>query len=158
MITGGTQRKARLLDSEGKLDMVQQALFAVASEFDWDLQAWAILANHYHFVATSPEEPTTLRSLVSKFHAVTARELNRMDNARGRHVWFQYWDSHIGYHRSYLARLNYVHNNPVHHGLVRLAAAYPWCSAAWFERNSSPAVRKTVASFKTDRLRVADDF
>ena len=35
--------------------------------------------------------------------------------------------------KSYLARLNYVHQNPVKHGLVRVANQYRWCSAAWLE-------------------------
>src|ERR1700689_3090201 len=42
------------------------------------------------------------------------------------------------------ARLHYVHRNPVHHGLVRAATAYPWCSAAWFETEAPASFRKTV--------------
>jgi hypothetical protein len=51
-----------------------------------------------------------------------------------------------------------VNNNPVHHGVVDYAAKYPWCSAGWFEAKASPAFRKTVESFKTDRISVPDDF
>ena len=39
-------------------------------------------------------------------------------------------------HNSLLARLNYVHNNPVHHGIVPAARQYPWCSASWFENSA----------------------
>ena len=59
---------------------------------------------------------------------------------------------------SYLARLNYVHRNPVKHGLVKVANQYPWCSAAWFERTASPAQVKTIYSFKTDKVNVYDDY
>jgi len=51
-----------------------------------------------------------------------------------------------------------VHENPVHHGLVRTATAYPWCSAGWFERTASRAFQSTVSSFKIDRVKVYDDF
>ena len=52
----------------------------------------------------------------------------------------------------------YVHQNPVKHGLVTVANQYPWCSAAWFERESSPAIVKSIYRFKTDRVSVEDDF
>ena len=62
------------------------------------------------------------------------------------------------YEKSYLARLNYVHQNAVKHGLVRIANQYPWCSAGWFENAATRAQVKTIYGFKTDRLRVNDDF
>ena len=73
-------------------------------------------------------------------------------------MWYQFFDSHITYQRSYLARLKYVHENPVHHGLVDAARNYRWCSAAWFEREAHVAFQKTVASFKVDRIKVVDSF
>jgi len=54
--------------------------------------------------------------------------------------------------------LNYVYHNPVHHGLIDNAENYPWCSAAWFGRNAPAGFVKTVLSFKTDQLKIPDDF
>ncbi len=158
MVTGATYRKAHHLRTAERLDLVLDSLQAVADEFGWLLQAWAVMSNHYHFVASSPREPQSLRDLVSKLHAVTARRLNEFDATSGRRVWYQYYDSHITYERSYFARLKYVHENPVHHGLVPVAVNYRWCSAAWFEREADTAFRKTIASFKTDRISVIDTF
>jgi len=158
IVTGGTYRKEHFLDNDAKLDLAQDTLFAVAEEFGWQLQAWAILPNHYHFVAVAPEDSTTLRSLVGKLHMLTAKAFNRMDGTPGRQVWYQYWDSRITYERSYLARLQYVHTNPMHHGVVRVATEYRWCSAGWFERTAERSLRETVASFKTDRVNVMDSF
>ena len=88
----------------------------------------------------------------------TARVINEQDGTPGRRVWFQYWDNKITYEKSYLARLNYINNNPVHHNIVRKAVDYPYCSAAWFENSGDKAFCKTVASFKIDRVNVIDDF
>ena len=158
MVIAGTYRKAPLLDTDAKLTLVHDLLLTTADELGWELQAWAVLLNHYHFVAISPDDASTLRRLISKVHTLSSRDLNRLDGASGRRVWYQFWDSHITFERSYLARLNYVHNNPVHHGVVQAAASYAWCSAAWFERTADRAFQKTVASFKTNRLSVKDDF
>jgi putative transposase len=46
----------------------------------------------------------------------------------------------------------------VKHGLVLVANQYRWCSARWFEREASPAMVKSIYRFKTDKLRVYDDF
>jgi len=59
---------------------------------------------------------------------------------------------------SYFARLNYVMQNPIRHGLVINAEDYRFCSAQWFRKNAPPGHFKTVISFKTDKINVIDDF
>jgi putative transposase len=117
--------------------------------------------NHCHFVGHAPAtapKADGLSDLLSVLHAKTAGWLNRLERAPGRQVWFNFRETRLTYARSYFARLNYVHQNPVHHGLVRAGSQYPWCSAAWFERESSPATVKTIYGFKTDHVRMLDDF
>ena len=158
MVTAGAFQKLHHLSTPERRDFFLESLFACAAEFGWQLRAWAVLSNHYHFVAASPPDPATLRRFLGKLHMTTAKQLNEWDGTAGRKVWFQAWDSHITFETSYLARLNYVHYNPVRHGVVDLAENYPWCSANWFARNASPAFVATVKSFKTDKLNVPDDF
>lgn len=161
MVTAGTCNKAPLLHTPPRLELVQKLLFTITREFGWTLQAWAILRNHYHFVAGSPagvEGAKTLPRMLGKLHMLSAKELNRQDNTLGRKVWFQFWESHITFQTSHLARLRYVHQNAVHHGLAAQATAYRWCSAAWFERRAPASFVDSVTGFKTDRLQVQDDF
>ena len=158
MVTAGTYRKEHWLSSAARLDFFSDLLFASAEEFGWSLHAWAVLSNHYHFVASSPREPDSLKTMLSKLHTLSAREFNRQDRTPGRKVWFQYFDSQITFPESYYARLKYVHGNPVHHGVASRAENYPWCSAAWFGRTANAAFRRTVESFQTDRIHVLDSF
>ena len=91
-------------------------------------------------------------------HGETAREAEpsgRHPRARG---WHNFWDTELTFEKSYLARLNYVHQNPVKHGLVPVARPVPWCSAAWFERTATRAQVGTIYRFKIDKLNVADDY
>jgi putative transposase len=158
IVTCGTYHKTHHLRTAQRLTLVRSRLFEYAEEFGWRLQAWSVLSNHYHFVASSPEDPKSLRTMLSKLHTKTAIQLNEWDDAPGRRVWFEYWDSHITYPASYFSRLRYVHQNPVHHGIVANAENYPWCSAAWFARSARPAFVKTISGFKIDRVNVKDDF
>jgi putative transposase len=157
-VTASTLHKALVFRGSDRLCLLQGQLLAALSEYGWRVQAWAVFGNHYHFVALAPADPRTLAPALSKVHSITAAEANRMDATAGRQVWFQFRDTALTFQRSYFARLRYVHENAVHHGLVRQAADYPWCSAGWLEQRADPAFRKMLSTFKIDRLRVPDDF
>jgi putative transposase len=158
MVTAGTYQKLPHWNTPQRLDYLLAALFECAAEFGWQLQAWAVLANHYHFVATSPLDPASLRKFLSKLHMTTAKQLNQWDGAPGRKVWYQFWDSQITFENAYLARLNYVNHNPSHHGVVEDAINYRWCSASWFAENTSASLRGKVASCKVDKSGISDEF
>ena len=157
-ITAGTHQKRHLFRSRASLDHLVDRFFFFADKHALELEAWAWFSNHYHFIARAPEAKPRIREMIHEMHTATANELNEMDGAPGRRVWYQYWDTHLTYEKSYLARLRYVHENAVHHGLVPVASQYPWCSAAWFEREASPSFVRTVNSFKIDRLNVFDPY
>ncbi len=158
MVTAGTLGKAHVFREAERLDLLQGLLLGYAVEFGWDLQAWAIFSNHYHFVASSPENPESLRKFLGKLHMKTAQAVNRLDRTAGRKVWHQFWDSHITFEHSWWSRLRYVQENPVRHGLVSVASQYRWCSAGWFERTADSAVRRKMESYSFDRLEIDDDF
>ncbi len=158
MVTAGTYLKERILNTSEKLTLVRDLLFEKAQKHNWRLQAWAIMNNHYHFLASSPENPASLKTLVSQLHEHSAKRLNRVDNASGRKVWHNYWDSHITHQTSFFCRLRYIHQNPVHHGITDDAVSYEWCSQRWLEKQASRSFVNTLARFKTDRINVHDEF
>ncbi len=160
-ITTGTYNKAHHFKGRQRLTVLQRGLLTVARDFGWRLEAWAVFSNHYHFIGHSPPEAddsTTLSQMLGVLHTKTASWVNALDGEPGRKVWYNFWDTRLTFQRSYLARLNYVHRNPVKHGLVLLASQYPWCSAAWFERTASPAQVKSLYRFGTDAVQVLDEF
>ncbi len=161
MVTCGTLHKVPVLTTPERLSEFQSLLFEQSEKFRWRLQAWAVMSNHYHWVGVSPEEEPdarSLKTLVAQMHEVSAKRLNQADGLGGRRVWCNYWDSHITFETSYLARLKYVHDNPAHHGVVPSAANYLWCSRAWLERTANRAFVKQLDGFKTDSLKVPDDY
>jgi len=157
MVTAATYRKEPLFTSAKRLTLLCEQLLQLAANHAWKPEAWAVFPNHYHFVAISKEKADTLPRFIGHLHTVTVKEINRQDETPGRKVWFQYWDSHLTYPRSYLARLNYVHCNAVKHGLVREPALYPWSSAGWFEREAERPFYQTVMRIRSDRINVTDD-
>lgn len=156
-ITGATLHKQHFFQRPVALDALQDVLFANALEHGCELQAWALLSNHYHVVVAA-DEGECVKRLIARFHTESAIEINRRDGEHGRKVWFQFRDTQLTYEASWLARLRYTHENAVHHGLVADAEGYRWCSASWFASAGRASFVATVRAMKIDRVRVYDDF
>jgi putative transposase len=160
-VTAGTYLKAHHFRTPQRLEVFQRGLLTVTRDFCWELEAWAVFSNHYPFVArtqTDSGDASRLSQMLGLLHTKTAGRINRHDNSPGRKVLHNFWDTRLTYQKSYLARLNYVHQNAVKHGLAVVANQYRWCSARWFEGVASPGMVQSIYRFKTDALSVSDDF
>jgi len=162
IVTVGTYEKAHCFRDADALQALHGGLLKYAAQYGWRLEAWAVFSNHYHFVAHSPanvpDGASTLAKFVGHFHSRSAAWLNRRDGMPGRKVWHNYFETRLTHQKSYLARLNYVHQNAVRHGLVPVAAQYPWCSAGWFERVATNAQIRTIYGLPVDRVKIDDEF
>jgi putative transposase len=158
LVTVATLHKAHHFRTAERLDLLEGKLLELAKQYGWRLEAWAVFSNHYHFVGHSDTGSGSLNTFLGHVHTATAATINEMDDAPGREVWHNFWETRLTFQQSYLARLNYVHQNAVKHRLVTVARHYRWCSAGWFERTATPAQVKTIYRFKTDKVRVLDAF
>ena len=158
IVTAGTLYKAHYFKGHDRLNYLQHTLLELLLARGWTVHCWSVFVNHYHFIAGSPKSGSTISKLIKELHSTTSREMNAWDRVQGRQVWYQYWDTCLTYEKSWLARINYVNNNPVKHRLVKTATQYPYCSASWFQQNAKPSFRRKVESFRFDRLKIIDDF
>jgi putative transposase len=158
IVTAGTLHKEHHFRGSQRLEILEAALLRLMKQSGWRVEAWAVFSNHYHCVVQAEAAADDLRAVLTALHSDTAREVNRDDQAAGRQVWHNFWDTRLTFEKSYFARLCYVHENAVKHNLVRVANQYPWCSAAWFERTAAPAQVRTIYGFKTDKVRVQDEY
>lgn len=160
-VTAATHLKQHFFRDPARLEVLHRGLLGVTQEFGWQLEAWAVFSNHYHFVAKTPpnvQNAESLPRMIRALHGPLARWINKLDQMPERRVWHNYWETLLTHRTSYFARLNYTHNNAVKHGLVKVAREYPWCSARWFEQETAPAMVRAISRFKTDRVKVEDDF
>jgi len=158
MVTGATLYKTPIMKTDTHKTLFCTTLFERADICGWELQTWAVLDNHYHFIAESPENAHSLVPFIRELHSITAIGFNRLDGTSGRRVWYNYWDSCITNETSYLARLHYVHQNPVKHGATAISEDYPFCSYRWFISTGEPGLQNQVFSQPLDRVLIEDDF
>jgi len=159
-VTARTLDRVEHFHDPMRRDFVHLWLLELARRYGWQMEAWAVMSNHYHFVAHSPangSDANSLQKWLKHFHADVTRQINRDDGVKGRKIWHNYRDTLLTYQPSYLARLNYTHNNAAHHGVVIDAKDYKWCSASAFEHACTPAWVKTIQSFKYDQIAHEDD-
>jgi REP-associated tyrosine transposase len=155
MLTAGTYRKAKLFSTAADLDLLQNITFELAEKESVNLHSWNFFPNHYHLIV---EAPPTLPAFIRKLHSCSAREINARQQASGRQVWYQYWDTFLDNEKAYYSRMNYVNQNAVHHGIVQQATKYRWCSAAWLEANARRSFLETLRQFDATRISIRDDF
>jgi len=125
-VTGGTQRRERLVDTEQKLALAQGALQEAAQLHNIRLYAWTILSNHYHVLIKGGED-TPVVDFVRQFHETTAMALNEIDHLPGRPIWYQYWDVFSNGGAEFWAYFNFIHLNPLRHGYVKVPTGV-WAS------------------------------
>ena len=116
-ITASVVDKARILSSDRHLNLWTQSFRELIAEFNTKLAAWVVLANHYHFLFL-PRHGLELGKFMKRLNGRTSKELNALDNVKGRTVWYSYWDTCIRGERDFWMRFNYIHYNPVKHGYV----------------------------------------
>jgi len=157
MVTGSTLHKKPLLNADMKRANFCETLMERAHILGWTLHAWAVMTEHYHFIAQSPNNALSLKMLVQGVHSVNAKFVNRMDNTPGRRVWYNYWDTCLRNEASYCARMNYVLLNPVKHGLVENPQEYPFSSYKYFVESTEPEFQKLVLSQPIDDLHMVEE-
>ena len=108
-------------------DLLQQLLHQVFTEYDWKLDHWVILDNHYHLLVNSCKGQDLPR-IISKIHNQSAQGINQLflsQQSTQKKVWSNYWDYCPRDEQDYNLRLCYLLNNPVKHGFVDTASNYP---------------------------------
>ncbi len=126
-ITGGILGKRHILRNDVRKEFVRLAMEKWFSHFEWRLDAWIILNNHYHLVAKA-RRAKDMPAIFMRIHGGSATLLNRLDSAPARQVWWNYWDTCIRGDRDFEYRLAYVYWNAVKHGVVAHPQDYWWSS------------------------------
>ena len=131
IITASTVNKVRYLTTTNHLQLWVEILRELIKEFSLTLNAWVVLHNHYHLLIKS-RIGRDIGRFIGRLNGRTSREFNLRDNAEGRQVWYNYWDTCIRTEADYWTRFNYIHNNPVKHGYVKHYADWEFSSYRYY--------------------------
>ena len=108
-------------------DMLRRALKKVKRRHPFKVEAIVILPDHLHCIWRLPEGDANYPMRWALIKAEVTRSL-RASGVTGP-VWQnRYWEHHLRNEADYAAHADYIHYNPVKHGLVENVADWPWSS------------------------------
>ena len=114
--------------SHNRMTDFEAALLELCNSMAQNIFAWCILPNHYH-VYLRTDEMGALRKAIGKLHGQTSFAWNGTDRERGRKVWHNCFERKISSEGHHFATINYVLNNPIHHGYAEKWRDWPWSNA-----------------------------
>ena len=128
------ERKLSLLTD--RIDALRAAVRQVRARRPFHIDAWVVLPEHLHCIWTLPPDDTDYSARWKAIKIAFAKSLPATENlsqvrrAKGeRGIWQRrFWEHTIRDDRNYSAHMDYVHYNPVKHGLVARVSEWSFSS------------------------------
>jgi len=116
------------------ITLLREAVRKVMMQYPFTIHAWVVLPEHLHCVMELPvgDSDFALRWRLIKIHFSKSLPKNeRLSAARIRRgergIWQRrYWEHLIRDERDFSAHMDYVHINPIKHGLVQRVVDWPY--------------------------------
>ena len=128
------ERRSDLLVAH--IDALRDAVRKSRLKRPFHIDAWVVLPDHMHAVWTLPPDDSDYSTRWKAIKIAFAKSLPKTERrspvrlARGeRGIWQRrFWEHTIRDERDYAAHVDYVHVNPVKHGLVKRVVNWPHSS------------------------------
>jgi putative transposase len=112
-----------VLAGENVRAALRSAVQAVRDEHPFIVAAWVLLPDHLHCLWRLPEGDADYSLRWAKIKRLTRHHLGM---SPGEKLWQpRYWEHSIRDENDFARHADYIHWNPVKHGLVRCAADWP---------------------------------
>jgi len=144
-ITGGTcfftvvtQERRPILTTEAVRTALREAIQQARTTLPFQIDAWVLLPDHLHCIWTLPEGDANYSArwaiIKRRVSGACAAEVNAPRSGSGhkrneRAFWQRrYWEHQVRDDGDLEKHLDYIHWNPVKHGLVKAAKDWPYSS------------------------------
>jgi putative transposase len=119
-----------------RIDALRAAVRDVRRRSPFHIDAWVVLPDHMHCLWTLPEGDSDfsrrwrdIKTAFSKSLPAIEQRSPVMIRRGERGIWQRrYWEHTIRGDRDYAAHMDYIHFNPVKHGLVHSPGDWPFSS------------------------------
>ncbi len=148
-VTTTVEQRARVFAEEKYCDILIEQLKCWQNHFHFGILAYVIMPSHFHWVVRVDPARGTISDIMREIKSNSAwKILDQLEQgeqkefmqlftsaAEGlkdqrRRLWMKRFDDQvIRNQRMFMAKLQYLHNNPVKAGLVDCAEAYKYSSA-----------------------------
>jgi putative transposase len=142
----------KILATDEHLIIWRDVFHSVTAELQIAASAWVVQPNHYH-VLVQPEKGMAISHFTNLLHGRTSFLMNKLDNQRGRKIWYSYWDVCMRNEQQFWARFNYIHYNPVKHGYVEAPEDWEFSSYRFYlEEQGKDWLWKCLQGYPVEEL------
>jgi putative transposase len=132
-----TCKRRPVLVEDAVRSALRQAIVETRIRFPFEIHAWVLLPDHLHCLWELPEGDSDFARRWALIKRQTSQKCSSLfDNSeqsasrqRRRELPFwqrRFWEHQIRNDTDFKRHADYIHWNPVKHGLVRRAADWPW--------------------------------
>ena len=155
-VTSHVYKNSLFLRKDHKI-LLHQKISLFLKEFGFKLYAYAILDDHYHLLIHS-SMGKKLAKAIGKIHAGFFFEVNTLEDKRGRRIWQNYWDRCIRDEKDFWTHFNYIHHNPVKHGLTTSMKEYEYSShKSWIRKKGEEWIMSLFEQYPIIDFTVSED-
>lgn len=131
-----TQQRIKALDKPVVLKALRESITAMRNRYPLKINAWVILPDHMHFIWTLPAQDSNYARRISVMKIGVSKRLGAClaasktgQQRRERSIWQRrFWEHRMRDTRDMKRHLDYIHFNPVKHGLVERVGDWPHSS------------------------------
>jgi putative transposase len=125
-----TFERKPIFTNEDRVEVLRQAFRKVIATRPFQIDAMVILPEHLHCIWRMPEGDADYSSRWREIKKRVSRQISTTTNARNeRMVWQRrFWEHTIRDEEDWRKHVDYIHFNPVKHGLAVSPGEWPWSS------------------------------
>lgn len=140
-----TYKRQKILTTDYSRQALREAITTTREKHPFEILAWVLLPDHLHCIWRLPPNDTDyskrwglIKAAYSKatrstIIAVANNNITRLPESKKRHreagIWQRrFWEHQIMSEHDYQTHLDYIHYNPVKHGLVQQVCDWPYSS------------------------------
>jgi putative transposase len=138
-----TFNRVPIFTDENRVEVLRQAFHKVMATRPFEIDAMVILPEHLHCIWRMPEGDADYSSRWREIKKAASRQISTAINARNeRMVWQRrFWEHAIRDEKDWRRHVDYIHYNPVKHGLASRPGEWAWSSfgnavsKGWYEES-----------------------
>ena len=148
-----TLDRAPIFVNEARVGALREAFRKVKAARPFRVDALVVLPDHLHCIWRMPEGDADYSSRWREIKKATSRQIDTGANDRNeRPVWQRrFWEHALRDEEDWRNHMDYIHYNPVKHGLATRPGDWPWSSfgsavaKGWYEASWGAEEPVTIA-------------
>lgn len=153
-----TLNRTPIFTNEKRVEVLRQVIRKVMATRPFEIDAMVILPEHLHCIWSMPEGDADYSSRWREIKKAASRQISTVTNTRHeRNVWQRrFWEHAIRDEEDWRKHVDYIHYNPVKHGLVRSPGEWPWSSFSravdkgWYDESWGSSEPTTILGMECE--------